>query len=249
MLRHARAAAGEALRLAPDSADAHAAAGYVALVGGPRRTAVASFRRALQIDPHHALASNNLGAVRVNTFRLLQAGHELSAALRSDPSLETAQGNLATLLRHGLVAATALSLVVVFLLTVPLEGELHGGTRAWRTAAGAACLSLLLWVAHRVWRLPLPARRYFILVLRRRPLHQALALVALASTANLLLIPLLSSSEALDLAYVHIGLAVVVIPVVLLVGVVAAALRGARSVGALVRRRTRRRRGPRDRSR
>lgn len=248
VLRQARAAAGEALRLAPDAADAHAAAGFVAFVGGPRHTAVASFQRALQIDPHHAVASNNLGAVRVNTYRWLQAGQALSAALSSDPSLESAKGNLALLLRRGLIAATALSLIVVFLLTIPLERELDGGSRAWRTAAGAACLSLLLWVAYRVSRLPRSVRRYFRLVLRRRPLHQALALVALVSTTNALLVLLRPGAQALDLAYVHIGVAAVVIPVILFVGVVAAALRGARSVGALLHPRSRRRQWPRDRS-
>ncbi len=166
---------------------------------------------ALQINPHHAVASNNLGAVRLNTYRPLQAGQQFSAALRSDPSLEIAKGNLALLLRRGLVTATALSLIAVLLLSIGLENEVDSGSRTWRTAVGAACFSVLLFVT----RGTAPSSVHPPLlrtVLLRRLLHQVLTLVAVASSANALLIPVLPRSLALNLAYTHLGLAVLVVP-------------------------------------
>jgi tetratricopeptide (TPR) repeat protein len=227
LVREARAAAKEAVRLDPDSADAHATLGYVASVGGPRRAAVASYRRALQIDPHHALASSNLGAIRLNTYRLHQAGLQLSAALVSDPSLEVAHQNLAVLLRRGLVVVTAVSVVAVFPLVAGLEVEAQTGSRTWRTGVGAAFLGLLVlaWTALR--RLPLSVRRYFSVVLRRRALHQVIALVAVASSASTLLVAVLPRRLATDLAHTHIGVAAYFVIGVLTVRLGSAALRGA----------------------
>jgi tetratricopeptide (TPR) repeat protein len=245
LVREARAAATEALRLDPDSAEAHAALGYVASVGGPRRAAIASYRRALQLDPHHAVASSNLGAIRVNTYRLHQAGQQLSAALTSDPSLEVARQNVAVLLRRGLVVLTACSVIVVFLLAAGLEVELQTGSRAWRTVTGAAFLGLLALASTAVWRLPLSVRRCFLVILRRRALHQVLALVAAASTASTLLIAVLPRRPATDLAYTHIGFAAYLVIGVLTVALGSAALRGAgrcgRSAVGAARRRLRHR--------
>lgn len=227
-LQQARAAAEEAVRLAPDSADAHTAAGYVAFIGGPRRAAAASFRRALQIDPHHAIASANLGALGVNAYRLLEAGQQLGAALRSDPSQEESRANLALLLGRGLGMASALSLIAVLLQAISLESEMDGGSRTWRTAVGAACLGVLLFASFAVRRLPPSVCRYLRIVLRRRPLYQLLALVAAASSANVLAIPALPRGLALDLAYLHLALAVAVLPVLLGLRLAAAAVRVAR---------------------
>jgi hypothetical protein len=76
-------------------------------------------------------------------------------------------------------------------------------------------------------RLPLSVRRYFSVVLRRRALHQVIALVAVASSASTLLVAVLPRRLATDLAHTHIGVAAYFVIGVLTVRLGSAALRGA----------------------
>ena len=94
-------AANQAGRLAPASADVHNLIGLCLTRLGPRREAREEFRRALQLDPHHALALNNLAAMDLR-WNSLRAVRGLAAAAGADPQRQLIHLNLAVV-THNLV--------------------------------------------------------------------------------------------------------------------------------------------------
>lgn len=69
---------------------------------GNNEAAIAEFRKALEMDPHDAMALNNLGAVLVSAGELDEAVAQFRKALESDPDNFKAHGNLGvTLARMG----------------------------------------------------------------------------------------------------------------------------------------------------
>jgi hypothetical protein len=158
---------------------------------------------------------------------LHQAGLQLSAALVSDPSLEVAHQNLAVLLRRGLVVVTAVSVVAVFPLVAGLEVEAQTGSRTWRTVSAPPSSACSCSRGLRCGGCPCRSAATSLVVLRRRALHQVIALVAVASSASTLLVAVLPRRLATDLAHTHIGVAAYFVIGVLTVRLGSAALRGA----------------------
>lgn len=98
--RDAWQAACHAVGLAPDVAATHATVGTVASALGWQVEAEAAFRQALAIDPHDAAALNNLSAARLRRDDVGGATAGFADALRADPTLDVARGNLDLAGRH-----------------------------------------------------------------------------------------------------------------------------------------------------
>lgn len=83
----ARAAALEALRLDPGSAEAHTSFGMVlALADCDARDAETEFRRALALDPSYALAHHWYGTLLLRGNRLAEGSRELRRAVALEPA-------------------------------------------------------------------------------------------------------------------------------------------------------------------
>jgi tetratricopeptide (TPR) repeat protein len=80
----------EAVALAPDFADLHHLLGLALGMTGARERAVASFQRALQLNPHYVEARMNLAIVYNDLGRYDEALHEFRAEQPRDPD----HGNL-----------------------------------------------------------------------------------------------------------------------------------------------------------
>ncbi|GAA4691650.1 tetratricopeptide repeat protein [Nocardioides nanhaiensis] len=138
MGRDARAAAQRAVQLAPTEADAHFVMGLVAHRLSDDQTAVAAYRRALQIDPQHATALHNLTMLE-SGLRLGRSAQGLGAALRLAPDDELMRGNvdvLAARFVRRLYFAALLAFVVG--LAVALAGGPDGGPTLLSVLVAAA---------------------------------------------------------------------------------------------------------------
>lgn len=93
--RQVIAAFQEAIRLQPQSPEAHNNLGLVHMQVGDDAKAIASFREALKLRPDYADAHGNLGAILVAS-NPAEAVRELQRAIAIDPASVKAQFNLAT---------------------------------------------------------------------------------------------------------------------------------------------------------
>lgn len=84
--------------LPDDDSEALNALGLAFARAGRAREALATFARALQIDPTNALAHQNIGTVHLSAGDLVQAERELRLALDVDPTLPGAHTTLGVLL-------------------------------------------------------------------------------------------------------------------------------------------------------
>jgi len=82
----AETAAAHAVHLAPDLAEAHAAAGYVQLRRGRRKSAAGHLRSARKLDPVDAIVLNNLALARSAYLPSTESVRLLEAAVQIDPS-------------------------------------------------------------------------------------------------------------------------------------------------------------------
>jgi len=80
-------------------ADIHHLRGFLALAQGAQPVAIASFRRATEVDPRHAGAWNSLGALYVQAKNYREAVPTLEKAVALDPSSARAHLNLGSAYR------------------------------------------------------------------------------------------------------------------------------------------------------
>lgn len=211
----ARVAGLEAVRLAPGYAEAYGALGYVGLVTGAQRAAVADYREALRLDPSHAVARTNLGVLQVHTLRLFDAGHSFSAALRDDPSLDEARQSLAAVLARGLVVLNVLTFVAALLHGAALSADSRVVATAGRAAVGALLLAALVATVVALRRGPRAVRGYYLRMLRRRPAMLLLAALTAVGCLSALTAAVVPPDLASTLALGQLGLTVVLVPVLL----------------------------------
>jgi Flp pilus assembly protein TadD len=109
--RSALDAVAEAVRLAPANPEIHNMRGMALARAGRTDEARAAYERALELDPHHTHALNNLGALDARR-RPVRAARRLSAAASLDPQRElfrnnigVVAGNILTRLMQALIVA------------------------------------------------------------------------------------------------------------------------------------------------
>jgi tetratricopeptide (TPR) repeat protein len=129
-------AAERAVELAPNEPSTHVIRGLVAQKRGETSVARAAYKRALALDPHHAMALNNLA-----TLHRLRPGRQLRgyvAALRADPQLRISRDNVVKVTRHRLIRLCWVGLVGIALGAAASAVDGTGGT--WFAAAVAVVL-------------------------------------------------------------------------------------------------------------
>ena len=148
----ARRAAAQAVELAPDVPDTHFAVGYAASRAGDRKTARAAYRRALELNPSHANARNNLAAL-IPRWRLVERAETYAGVLGEHPQHLSARLNIDQVgldLLQWFSLLGWLGLVAAWILG-------HDDVAAHRSARWALGLTLLpcaaAWVAWTLHRL------------------------------------------------------------------------------------------------
>lgn len=144
LVRDALDQANECVRLAPNSADAHNLAGLCLDRLGLNAEARTAYRKALELDPQHAMAINNLATLDIGFFRLRRASRGFSSALAIDPHEAVVQENLKILIWR---LAYRLFLAIVGAALV--IGILLAATELWlpRAVVGAVLIGLCGWLA------------------------------------------------------------------------------------------------------
>jgi Flp pilus assembly protein TadD len=189
LIDEGRAAAAEAVRLAPDEAHPHFAVGYADQARGRFRSAGRAYRRALAIDPEFEPALNNLGGIESLWLDFPGASRKLRASLRLDPGNPEALENL------GRLAARALW--VCALLLGALDLALFGLSLVvpWpaRAAVALAGLAAIAALGHRLVVAVTPRLvPHLVRQLRHRPsvwVTGPLTAFALATAVALLVLP------------------------------------------------------------
>lgn len=146
-VRDAYAAALRAVELAPHSPDAHNLVGLCLDALGNPEAARTAFRNALELDPQHTLAHNNLAASELDRGRLGRAAGMLRTAVGNDPQEKRVRDNLDVVLlllgRRILFSLLAVALLLGILLAT--------GAPWWsRASSGAAYVGVVAWLLHRV---------------------------------------------------------------------------------------------------
>lgn len=189
--REALPAARRARELAPTIASTHTMLGLVLEAGGDRKEAHAAYTRALELDPDHVGALNNLASLDLARWRLAGAAGHLGRALETDPSLAATRVNLALVAtRMGLrLLAGLVSCAIVLAALLGLEAS--------AAARALSCVGLALAVgalAFFSWRaLPAGARAGSVRVIPVLP--RSLLVVALAVCALTVLVMGLAPHE------------------------------------------------------
>lgn len=144
-IRDALDQANECVRLAPNSPDTHNLMGLCLDGLGLEDRARACYRKALELDPQHAPAMNNLATLDLGVFRLWRASRGLTSALASDPQSATVQQNLRVLIQR-----LAYRLFIAVVAAAAVVGILLAATDRWlpRAGAGVVLIGLCTWLAH-----------------------------------------------------------------------------------------------------
>jgi tetratricopeptide (TPR) repeat protein len=121
-LPEAREAAGRAIALAPNHAEAHITAGVVAAAAKDRSDAEASFRQALSIDPQNSVAHSELARMRMggrhhtNPVGLADAATGFATSVQVDPRSGHGRRNLEVVLRVFLAKASYFIFIDAYLI-------------------------------------------------------------------------------------------------------------------------------------
>ncbi len=108
-------AARESVRLAPNVPSTHVTLGRVYASIGERAAALASYERALAIDPTDATAHTNLAILDLNRGRLTKAGQNLRAVAASNPGVSTYANNVGVAADRWYIRALDVGAVACFL--------------------------------------------------------------------------------------------------------------------------------------
>ena len=186
--------AQQAVRLAPQSANAQFAVGYCEHMLDRRTKAIAAYRRVLALQPDHAGALNNLGIMQARRGRLTKAAHDLRAAAAIDPKSETAHRNIDQLAWRFVQRLHLAVMLIYGAAWAASQWSLKGTTSrtTYGLIGGVGLIVLLTAALIADRRLPQPLRFYY----RRLPFRDrqlgtrvALLLVALLLILALGLVP------------------------------------------------------------
>jgi tetratricopeptide (TPR) repeat protein len=176
----ALAAARYAVQLAPNEPETHFAMGFASKRAGDLDTAEKAYRHVLSIQPDHAMALNNLSALRLNQRGgLRDATRGFGSALASDAQLGVARRNLSVIARRYARRFHLAVVVAYVVLNASFSGDHHqlGSDRVpthSRLEAGAFGLVALAIVLAAIVmvdrRLPANLRPYFRRLPRSEPL-------------------------------------------------------------------------------
>jgi Flp pilus assembly protein TadD len=153
-----------AVALAPEDASIHFFAGNALMRRRRTGPAMAHFRRALQIDPEHSDAMNNLAVLQLRRGRLLSAASGFGSAAAADPRKDISRRNLdvafgrfvqvVSLSTAALAIAVGIARLPGALGCAVIAGIAVSGWHA-RRRMGAATFSYLLRVPRRRLRIAL----------------------------------------------------------------------------------------------
>jgi len=160
-------AARRAVELAPHEADAHFVVGMVAHRRNEVAQARAAYRRALELDPSHAYALNNL-TVLDGLHRTVSASRGFASALRIDPQNPVVRENLDALLVN---FALVLFLIGGAGVLAALAAVRGGSDAAPVVVAIGFTVALAVYVGWVATQVPRGVRRYAV----RRWRHSGLA--------------------------------------------------------------------------
>lgn len=155
--------ARRAIELDPHDPDGYVLLGLAADKHQRRDEESAAYRKALELDPDHAAALNNLAAMDINRGRLGRAARQVTAGLQIDPHEEVLRTNLDNLALRLLQRLLNAMLLTGFLLLLALGAESAGDIPGWwpRALVGTALVSayaVIAWLTLR--HLPAGSRRY-----------------------------------------------------------------------------------------
>lgn len=196
-------AAETALELAPNESDLHTVMGDVAAAYPSPDYAVECYRRAIALDPHNAVALNNLAAMGHMRSGGRSAIRQFVAALAADPRLPEARQNLDLIsIRMILWIRNACLVALVIALACSPVGI------RW---LGPALVAMLVAVGLLIWsRLPLTFRRSRGIGLRSGFGHRAATLVnmgvALVSVIACCLVALIPPGQPPPYGLVSLGM-------------------------------------------
>ena len=144
LVRDALDQANECVRLAPNSPDAHNLAGLCLDRLGLADEARVAYRKALELDPQHTTAMNNLATLDIGIFRLRRASRGLTSALAINPHEAVVQQNIRIL-----VWRLAYRLFLAILGAALVIGILLASSDLWapRAVVGAVLIGLCGWLA------------------------------------------------------------------------------------------------------
>jgi Flp pilus assembly protein TadD len=157
--REARMMAERARKLAPLIPDTHVAVGYVEAAAGDRKAAIAAYSKALEIDPDHTVAHNELARMHLRSATvgsLAKAATGFATAVQTDPRASGSRYNLDIAVGTFLARAAGLLLVAALIG----RGFGHSGTVASRVAPVALLLLPGAFVVRFARRLTGDVRRY-----------------------------------------------------------------------------------------
>lgn len=166
-LRSALDVIDRALRLDPQSVDAHIRRGSILHAMGRRDESEVSYRAALQLDPANAEALNDLAVHRLGRFKFGRALQGFLGAAGSDPEYGAlSRRNIGVVLRKVLTLVTVGAGVLSVLLAVTAGVYDEGrSTAALRVLVG---LLTAILVAVLRWLLRAIPRQVFVAVLREQ---------------------------------------------------------------------------------
>lgn len=213
-MRDALPAAERARELNPAIPSTHTLHGLSREARGDRAGARASHQRALELDPDHVGALNNLAALDLGRWRLARAARTAAHAFDLDPEHPATRMNLALVsLRMAvrLLAALAVSTIVL--------GTLTGLTTSTvvRASTGGLLVVACAWLAVTSWRAVPAASRGSSWQLMRPVLPVVLVVDALVSVAVALIafaphdVALWTARAMLFIVIQLVGLAVIAV--------------------------------------
>lgn len=136
--------AERAVALAPASATAHFAAGFVAAAAGEPQLARGHYSQALAIDPTMAAAQNNLAQLDLSRGRFRDGGAGFAGAVRTNPRFDRARRNVERTVYAQLLVHHALAAVVYVGFAMSAAGAAAATGPAYRVQPGPRGVAAVL---------------------------------------------------------------------------------------------------------
>jgi tetratricopeptide (TPR) repeat protein len=157
--------ATEAIRLAPDDADAHDLMGVILGMLGRKAESTAAHQEALRLHPGHARAVANIAVNRANSRNLSGALAGFSQAAQLDPHIgDEVRKNITATVRAWLSWTTIAAWAALW-LSVQIQGRAEGTSSGARFVAGLGCIVMVVMFGWLVRSLP---RNLWAPILRQR---------------------------------------------------------------------------------